>query len=96
VAARAFQTLDLVVAGTREGVLMVESEASELSEEKMLEAVMFGWKGFQPMIDTIIARSGHSRFTFLISWRFTSSGRSVMSSILLRPSSLRSAPWIAP
>ncbi len=48
-------TLDLVVAGTREGVLMVESEASELSEEKMLEAVMFGWKGFQPMIDAIIA-----------------------------------------
>ena len=48
-------TLDLVVAGTREGVLMVESEASELSEEKMLEAVMFGWKGFQPMIDSIIA-----------------------------------------
>jgi 1,4-dihydroxy-2-naphthoate octaprenyltransferase len=35
-------TLDLVVAGTREGILMVESEASELSEEKMLEAVMFG------------------------------------------------------
>lgn len=48
-------TLDLIVAGTREGVLMVESEASELSEDKMLEAVMFGWKGFQPMIDTIIA-----------------------------------------
>ena len=48
-------SLDLVVAGTREGVLMVESEASELSEEKMLEAVMFGWKGFQPMIDSIIA-----------------------------------------
>ena len=46
--------LDLVVAGTREGVLMVESEASELSEEKMLEAVMFGWKGFQPVIDMII------------------------------------------
>ena len=47
-------------------------------------------------IDTIIARSGHSRFTFLISRRFTSSGRSVMSSMLLRPRSLRSAPWIAP
>ncbi len=47
--------LDLVVAGTREGVLMVESEANELSEEIMLGAVMFGWKGFQPVIDAIIA-----------------------------------------
>ncbi|MDE1151077.1 MAG: polyribonucleotide nucleotidyltransferase [Micavibrio sp.] len=47
-------TLDLVVAGTREGVLMVESEASELSEEQMLKAVMFGWQGFQPIIDMII------------------------------------------
>ncbi len=47
-------TLDLVVAGTQEGVLMVESEAQELSGELMLEAVMFGWKGFQPLINTII------------------------------------------
>lgn len=47
--------LDLVVAGTREGVLMVESMANELTEEVMLEAVMFGWRGFQPVIDTIIA-----------------------------------------
>jgi polyribonucleotide nucleotidyltransferase len=47
--------LDLVVAGTKEGVLMVESEAHELTEETMLNAVMFGWKGFQPVIDTIIA-----------------------------------------
>lgn len=47
--------LDLVVAGTQEGVLMVESEASELPENVMLEAVMFGWKGFQPVIDAIIA-----------------------------------------
>jgi polyribonucleotide nucleotidyltransferase len=46
--------LDLVVAGTRDGVLMVESEASELSEEVMLGAVMFGWRGFQPVIDMII------------------------------------------
>lgn len=46
--------LDLIVAGTQEGVLMVESEAQELSEEVMLEAVMFGWKGFQPVIDLII------------------------------------------
>jgi polyribonucleotide nucleotidyltransferase len=46
--------LDLIVAGTQEGVLMVESEASELSEEQMLEAVMFGHRGFQPVIDAII------------------------------------------
>ena len=46
--------LDLVVAGTQEGVLMVESEAKELSEEKMLDAVMFGWREFQPVIDAII------------------------------------------
>ena len=46
--------LDLVVAGTQEGVLMVESEASELSEDIMLGAVMFGWKNFQPVINTII------------------------------------------
>ena len=47
--------LDLVVAGTKEGVLMVESEAHELSEEVMLNAVMFGWRGFQPVIDMIIS-----------------------------------------
>jgi polyribonucleotide nucleotidyltransferase len=46
--------LDLVVAGTAQGVLMVESEAKELSEEVMLGAVMFGHKGMQPVIDCII------------------------------------------
>ena len=46
--------LDLVVAGTQEGVLMVESEASELSEEVMLGAVTFGHQHFQPVIDLII------------------------------------------
>ena len=46
--------LDLVVAGTRDGVLMVESEAKELSEEIMLGAVMFGHRNFQPVIDAII------------------------------------------
>ena len=46
--------LDLVVAGTDDAVLMVESEASELSEDDMLGAVMFGHKGFQPVIDLII------------------------------------------
>jgi polyribonucleotide nucleotidyltransferase len=46
--------LDLVVAGTSDAVLMVESEAKELSEEQMLGAVMFGHAGFQPVIDAII------------------------------------------
>ncbi len=45
--------LDLVVAGTNDGVLMVESEASELSEDKMLDAVMFAHEGFQPVIEAI-------------------------------------------
>jgi polyribonucleotide nucleotidyltransferase len=46
--------LDLVVAGTQDAVLMVESEAKELSEELMLGAVMFGHRHFQPVIDAII------------------------------------------
>ena len=46
--------LDLVVAGTADAVLMVESEAKELSEEVMLGAVMHGHKGFQPVIEAII------------------------------------------
>ncbi len=46
--------LELVVAGTAEGVLMVESEAKELSEEVMLGAVMAGWDAFQPVIKGII------------------------------------------
>src|ERR1700750_586585 len=46
--------LDLVVAGTQDAVLMVESEAKELSEDVMLGAVMFGHRHFQPVIDAII------------------------------------------
>jgi polyribonucleotide nucleotidyltransferase len=46
--------LDLVVAGTQEAVLMVESEAKELPEEVMLGAVMFGHRHFQPVIEAII------------------------------------------
>jgi polyribonucleotide nucleotidyltransferase len=46
--------LDLVVAGTTDAVLMVESEAKELSEDVMLGAVMFGHRHFQPVIDAII------------------------------------------
>ena len=47
-------TLDLVVAGTQEGVLMVESEAQELDEDTMLNAVMLAHRSFQPVIDLII------------------------------------------
>src|SRR6187397_3672237 len=46
--------LDLVVAGTKDAVLMVESEAKELPEEIMLGAVMFGHRHFQPVIEAII------------------------------------------
>jgi polyribonucleotide nucleotidyltransferase len=46
--------LDLVMAGTHEGVLMVESEARELSEEIMLGAVNFGHDAIKPVIDAII------------------------------------------
>src|SRR5215217_562253 len=46
--------LDLVVAGTRDAVMMVESEAKELSEDEMLGAVMFAHKSMQPVVDAII------------------------------------------
>lgn len=52
--------LDLVVAGTTEGVLMVESEAKELSEEVMLGAVNFGHQAGQAVIDAIIALAEHA------------------------------------
>ena len=45
--------LDMVVAGTKDAVLMVESEASELSEEVMLGAVMFAHEQFQVVIDSV-------------------------------------------
>jgi len=45
--------LDLVVAGTKDAVLMVESEANGLTEEEMLNAVKFGHEGFVPIIETI-------------------------------------------
>jgi polyribonucleotide nucleotidyltransferase len=46
--------LDIVVAGTRDAVMMVESEAKELSEEEMLGSVMFAHKAMQPVIEAII------------------------------------------
>ena len=47
-------SLELIVAGTQDAVLMVESEAKELSEDVMLDAVMTGHRGFQPVIEAII------------------------------------------
>jgi polyribonucleotide nucleotidyltransferase len=48
------QRLDLVVAGTKDAVMMVESEAYELTEEEMLGAVTFAHENIQPVIDMII------------------------------------------
>ena len=48
------QRLDLVVAGTKDAVMMVESEAYELSEEEMLGAVTFAYEQMQPVIDLIV------------------------------------------
>ncbi|MBS0518936.1 MAG: polyribonucleotide nucleotidyltransferase [Proteobacteria bacterium] len=53
-------TLDLVVAGTTAGVLMVESEAKELPEDVMLTAVMEGHRSFQPVIEAIISLAEHA------------------------------------
>src|ERR1700749_2043859 len=52
--------LDLVVAGTSEGVLMVESEAQDLTEDVMLGAVTFGHQSFQPVIQAIIELAEHA------------------------------------
>ncbi len=57
-------TLDLTVAGTRDAVLMVESEAQELSESQMLDAVMFGQQGYAPVLDAIealVAQAGKEK-----------------------------------
>src|ERR1700710_1559367 len=52
--------LELILAGTVEGVLMVESEAQELSEAVMLGAVEFGHAAFQPVIQAIIELAEHA------------------------------------
>ncbi|WP_299956386.1 polyribonucleotide nucleotidyltransferase [uncultured Roseobacter sp.] len=49
------QRLDLVVAGTKDAVMMVESEAYELTEEEMLGAVKFAHENIQPVLDLIIS-----------------------------------------
>ena len=52
--------MDLVVAGTADAVMMVESEIKEMSEDEVLTAVMFAHKGFQPVIDAIIELAEHA------------------------------------
>ena len=47
--------LELVLAGTKEGVLMIESEAKELSEKQMLDAVVLGQDSYKPVIEAIIS-----------------------------------------
>jgi polyribonucleotide nucleotidyltransferase len=52
--------LDLVVAATSDALMMVESEAKELPESTMLEALMFAHKGMQPVIEAIIEMAEHA------------------------------------
>ena len=52
--------MDLVVAGTQDAVMMVESEIQELTEEQVLGGVMFAHRGFQPVIDAIIELAEHA------------------------------------
>ncbi|MFN3669579.1 MAG: polyribonucleotide nucleotidyltransferase [Brevundimonas sp.] len=52
--------LDLVVAGTQDALMMVESEARELSEEIMLNALMFAHRGMQPVIEAIVEMAEHA------------------------------------
>ena len=52
--------LDLFVAGTQDALMMVESEAKELSEDTFLEALMFAHRGMQPVIDAIIDLAEHA------------------------------------
>jgi len=52
--------MDLVVAGTADAVMMVESEIQELSEEVVLGGVSFAHKGMQPVIDAIIELAEHA------------------------------------
>ena len=52
--------MDLVVAGTSDAVMMVESEIQEMTEDEVLKGVMFAHAGMQPVIDAIIELADHS------------------------------------
>ena len=58
--------LDLVVAGTKKGVLMVESEAVELSEDIMLEAVEFGKESYLDVLNLIISLAKETKIPIFI------------------------------
>ena len=86
--------LDLVVAGTKDAVLMVESETSGLSEKVMLDAVKFGHEKFVPVIDAIeklVKKAGkpkweveeldHSEIKKKIAVKFESSLRSAFKEV---------------
>jgi len=82
--------LDLVVAGTEHAVLMVESEAKELSEEVMLGAVMFGHRHMQTAIDAIrefVAEAGKPRWE----WTPPEPQAALVQKILLKEPALREA-----
>ena len=83
-------TLDLVVAGTTEGVLMVESEAKELPEDIMLSAVMEGHRSFQPVIEAIIQLAEHAAKIALASAAVTKERRFIGCTATLRRRSWRS------
>ena len=83
-----WQKLDLVVAGTSQAVMMVESLAYELTEEQMLEAVVFGHNEMQPiisLIDELKNEVGKSEFEFVqpetdeLSKRVSSIGRELIT-----------------
>ena len=73
--------LDLVIAGTQDAVMMVESQAKELTEEQMLEAVMFAHEGMQPVIDAIIELAEHAAKA---PWDFTAPDHSAEKKALAK------------
>ncbi len=73
--------LDLIVAGTADAVMMVESEAKELSEDIMLGAVMAGHASFQPVIDAIIRLA---EYAAKAPWDFTPEDRSAEKAAIVK------------
>ncbi|MFU7502683.1 MAG: polyribonucleotide nucleotidyltransferase [Candidatus Tisiphia sp.] len=87
--------LDLVVSGTKTSVMMVESEADLLSEEKMLEAIEFGHKALQPVIELIndlvnIAGKPKLQLTDLFPTRLKEQIRSIASEDIQHAFSIKS------
>ena len=90
--------LDMVVAGTKDAVLMVESEASELSEEVMLGAVMYAHEQFQVVIDSVATLSittWNCSCAYMTAPNITSSDNSLASDSTIRTASLVPATTIS-